>query len=95
MHSTSDSHFQLLPKISQFFSDLSSNSISWTGEEARNVFIGLDRLSKLNLRGNNIRSIPVELFSGCSQLRSLDLRDNSISSVQENAFQELFLLKEL
>uniref|UniRef100_A0A8B9VHI8 Leucine rich repeats and immunoglobulin like domains 3 n=1 Tax=Anas zonorhyncha TaxID=75864 RepID=A0A8B9VHI8_9AVES len=75
--------------------DLKNNEISWTIEDMNGAFSGLDKLTKLILQGNRIRSITKKAFSGLDALEHLDLSNNAIMSVQGNAFSQMKKLKEL
>ncbi|XP_069485962.1 leucine-rich repeats and immunoglobulin-like domains protein 3 [Ambystoma mexicanum] len=75
--------------------DLQANEISWTIEDMNGAFCGLERLKRLKLQGNRIRSITKKAFSGLDALEHLDLTDNAIMSVQGNAFSQLKKLQEL
>lgn len=75
--------------------DLKSNEISWTIEDMNGAFCGLERLKRLLLQGNRIRSITKKAFSGLDALEHLDLNNNAIMSVQGNAFSQLKKLQEL
>ncbi|XP_015484254.1 leucine-rich repeats and immunoglobulin-like domains protein 3 isoform X2 [Parus major] len=75
--------------------DLKNNEISWTIEDMNGAFSGLDKLRKLILQGNRIRSITKKAFSGLDALEHLDLSNNAIMSVQGNAFSQMKKLKEL
>uniref|UniRef100_A0A8C3RHQ8 Leucine rich repeats and immunoglobulin like domains 3 n=1 Tax=Cyanoderma ruficeps TaxID=181631 RepID=A0A8C3RHQ8_9PASS len=75
--------------------DLKNNEISWTIEDMNGAFSGLDKLRKLILQGNRIRSITKKAFSGLDALEHLDLSNNAIMSVQGNAFSQMKKLKQL
>uniref|UniRef100_A0A803VFP9 Leucine rich repeats and immunoglobulin like domains 3 n=1 Tax=Ficedula albicollis TaxID=59894 RepID=A0A803VFP9_FICAL len=75
--------------------DLKNNEISWAIEDMNGAFSGLDKLRKLILQGNRIRSITKKAFSGLDALEHLDLSSNAIMSVQGNAFSQMKKLKEL
>ncbi|KAI1239322.1 Leucine-rich repeats and immunoglobulin-like domains protein 3 [Lamprotornis superbus] len=75
--------------------DLKNNEISWTIEDMNGAFSGLDKLRKLILQGNRIRSITKKAFSGLDALEHLDLSNNAIMSVQGNTFSQMKKLKEL
>ncbi|XP_055761526.1 leucine-rich repeats and immunoglobulin-like domains protein 3 [Salvelinus fontinalis] len=81
------SHLQML--------DLQNNEISWTIEDMNGPFSALDKLRKLFLQGNQIRSVTKKSFSGLDTLEHLDLSNNAIMSVQGNAFVEMKKLEEL
>ncbi|XP_023798027.1 leucine-rich repeats and immunoglobulin-like domains protein 2 isoform X3 [Cyanistes caeruleus] len=74
--------------------DLRNNEISWAIEDANEAFMGLSRLNKLILQGNQIKTITKKAFSGLEGLEYLDLSNNAIMSIQENAFAQA-QLKEL
>ncbi|XP_074119189.1 leucine-rich repeats and immunoglobulin-like domains protein 2 [Sminthopsis crassicaudata] len=74
--------------------DLRNNEISWAIEDASEAFIGLNKLTKLILQGNHIKSVTKKAFIGLEALEHLDLNNNAIMSIQENAFAQTHL-KEL
>ncbi|XP_074706531.1 leucine-rich repeats and immunoglobulin-like domains protein 2 isoform X2 [Strix aluco] len=74
--------------------DLRNNEISWAIEDANEAFVGLSRLDRLILQGNQIKSITKKAFSGLEGLEHLDLSNNAVMSIQENAFAQAHL-KEL
>ncbi|XP_060885618.1 leucine-rich repeats and immunoglobulin-like domains protein 3 [Labrus mixtus] len=75
--------------------DLQNNEISWTIEDMNGPFSALDKLQKLFLQGNQIRSVTKKSFSGLDALQHLDLSNNAIMSVQANAFSQMKNLLEL
>ncbi|KAK0144443.1 Leucine-rich repeats and immunoglobulin-like domains protein 3 [Merluccius polli] len=75
--------------------DLQNNEISWTIEDMNGPFSALDKLKKLFLQGNRIRSVTKKSFSGLDTLEHLDLSDNAIMSIQGNAFSQMKKLEEL
>ncbi|KAG5830333.1 hypothetical protein ANANG_G00309350 [Anguilla anguilla] len=75
--------------------DLKNNEISWTVEDMNGPFSALDKLRKLFLQGNRIRSVTKKSFSGLETLEHLDLRNNAIMSIQGNAFSQIKQLQEL
>ncbi|XP_033880708.3 leucine-rich repeats and immunoglobulin-like domains protein 3 [Acipenser ruthenus] len=75
--------------------DLKNNEISWTIEDMNGAFSALDKLRKLVLQGNRIRSITKKAFSGLDVLEHLDLNNNAIMSIQGNAFSQMKKLQEL
>ncbi|XP_041113971.1 leucine-rich repeats and immunoglobulin-like domains protein 3 [Polyodon spathula] len=75
--------------------DLKNNEISWTIEDMNGAFSALDKLKKLVLQGNRIRSITKKAFSGLDVLEHLDLNNNAIMSIQGNAFSQMKKLQEL
>ncbi|KAL0962863.1 hypothetical protein UPYG_G00346480 [Umbra pygmaea] len=81
------SHLQIL--------DLQNNEISWTIEDMNGPFSALDKLRKLFLQGNQIRSVTKKSFSGLDTLEHLDLSNNAIMSLQGNAFIHMKKLEEL
>ncbi|KAM4784226.1 leucine-rich repeats and immunoglobulin-like domains protein 3 isoform 3-T3 [Cyanocitta cristata] len=85
--------WEFCQKLSEL--DLKNNEISWTIEDMNGAFSGLDKLRKLILQGNRIRSITKKAFSGLDALEHLDLSNNAIMSVQGNAFSQMKKLKEL
>ncbi|XP_029019254.1 leucine-rich repeats and immunoglobulin-like domains protein 3 [Betta splendens] len=75
--------------------DLHNNEISWTIEDMNGPFSALDKLQKLFLQGNRIRSVTKKSFSGLEALQHLDLTNNAIMSIQANAFSQMKNLQEL
>ncbi|XP_053777209.1 leucine-rich repeats and immunoglobulin-like domains protein 3 isoform X3 [Desmodus rotundus] len=75
--------------------DLKNNEISWTIEDMNGAFSGLDKLRRLILQGNRIRSITKKAFAGLDALEHLDLSDNAIMSLQGNAFSQMKKLQQL
>ncbi|KAI1882237.1 hypothetical protein AGOR_G00248620 [Albula goreensis] len=75
--------------------DLKNNEISWTIEDMNGPFSALDKLRKLFLQGNRIRSVTKKSFSGLDTLEHLDLSNNAIMSIQGNAFSQIKQLQEL
>ncbi|XP_049639013.1 leucine-rich repeats and immunoglobulin-like domains protein 3 [Suncus etruscus] len=75
--------------------DLKNNEISWTIEDMNGAFSGLDKLRRLILQGNRIRSITKKAFTGLDALEHLDLSDNAIMSLQGNAFSQMKKLRQL
>ncbi|XP_057363621.1 leucine-rich repeats and immunoglobulin-like domains protein 1 isoform X3 [Manis pentadactyla] len=75
--------------------DLDHNEISGTIEDTSGAFTGLDRLSKLTLFGNKIKSVAKRAFSGLEGLEHLNLGGNAIRSVQFDAFMKMKNLREL
>ncbi|KAK1340963.1 hypothetical protein QTO34_017363 [Cnephaeus nilssonii] len=75
--------------------DLKNNEISWTIEDMNGAFSGLDKLQRLILQGNRIRSITKKAFTGLDALEHLDLSDNAIMSLQGNAFSQMKKLQQL
>ncbi|XP_044533684.1 leucine-rich repeats and immunoglobulin-like domains protein 3 [Gracilinanus agilis] len=75
--------------------DLKNNEISWTIEDMNGAFSGLDKLRRLILQGNRIRSITKKAFSGLDALEHLDLSNNAIMSLQGNTFSQMKKLQEL
>uniref|UniRef100_A0A3Q1HFI0 Ig-like domain-containing protein n=1 Tax=Anabas testudineus TaxID=64144 RepID=A0A3Q1HFI0_ANATE len=69
--------------------DLHNNEISWTIEDMNGPFSALDKLKKLFLQGNQIRSVTKKSFSGLDALQHLDLSNNAIMSIQANAFSQM------
>uniref|UniRef100_A0A673Z6E5 Leucine-rich repeats and immunoglobulin-like domains 3 n=1 Tax=Salmo trutta TaxID=8032 RepID=A0A673Z6E5_SALTR len=64
------SHLQML--------DLQNNEISWTIEDMNGPFSALDKLRKLFLQGNQIRSVTKKSFSGLDTLEHLHLNTSSL-----------------
>ncbi|KAL7371033.1 hypothetical protein ABVT39_016921 [Epinephelus coioides] len=75
--------------------DLQNNEISWTIEDMNGPFSALDKLKKLFLQGNQIRSVTKKSFSGLDALQHLDLSNNAIMSIQANAFSQMKNMQEL
>ncbi|CAH6778610.1 Lrig3 [Phodopus roborovskii] len=75
--------------------DLKNNEISWTIEDMNGAFSGLDKLRRLILQGNRIRSVTKKAFTGLDALEHLDLSDNAIMSLQSNAFSQMKKLQQL
>ncbi|XP_077355022.1 leucine-rich repeats and immunoglobulin-like domains protein 3 [Festucalex cinctus] len=75
--------------------DLQNNEISWTIEDMNGPFSALDKLKKIFLQGNQIRSVTKKSFSGLDALQHLDLSNNAIMSIQANAFSQMKNLQEL
>ncbi|KAL3977460.1 biotinidase [Sarotherodon galilaeus] len=75
--------------------DLQNNEISWTIEDMNGPFSALDKLKKLFLQRNQIRSVTKKSFSGLDALQHLDLSNNAIMSIQANAFSQMKNLQEL
>uniref|UniRef100_A0A8D3E9A7 Ig-like domain-containing protein n=1 Tax=Scophthalmus maximus TaxID=52904 RepID=A0A8D3E9A7_SCOMX len=75
--------------------DLQNNEISWTIEDMNGPFSALDKLKRLFLQGNQIRSVTKKSFSGLDALQHLDLSNNAIMSIQANAFSQMKNLQEL
>lgn len=64
--------------------DLSHNRIAFLDNHW--VFEHLELLTRLSLRGNNLRTLKHGSFSGLQSLDELDLTDNSIKTVELHAF---------
>uniref|UniRef100_A0A3B3IGM2 Leucine rich repeats and immunoglobulin like domains 1 n=1 Tax=Oryzias latipes TaxID=8090 RepID=A0A3B3IGM2_ORYLA len=75
--------------------ELDHNDISGTIEDTNGAFSGLDRLNKLTLFGNKIKSVAKEAFSGLESLEHLNLGENPIRSIQPDAFSKMRNLKNL
>ncbi|CAG5983585.1 unnamed protein product [Menidia menidia] len=75
--------------------ELDHNDISGTIEDTNGAFSGLDRLSKLTLFGNKIKSVAKKAFSGLETLEHLNLGENAIRSIQPDAFSKMKNLKSL
>uniref|UniRef100_A0A8C7ZL73 Leucine-rich repeats and immunoglobulin-like domains 1 n=1 Tax=Oryzias sinensis TaxID=183150 RepID=A0A8C7ZL73_9TELE len=75
--------------------ELDHNDISGTIEDTNGAFSGLDRLNKLTLFGNKIKSVAKEAFSGLESLEHLNLGENPIRSIQPDAFSKMRNLKSL
>ncbi|KAG7273157.1 hypothetical protein CRUP_019324 [Coryphaenoides rupestris] len=75
--------------------ELDHNDISGTIEDTNGVFSGLDRLNRLTLFGNKIKSVAKKAFSGLDTLEHLNLGENTIRSIQPDAFSKMKSLKTL
>uniref|UniRef100_A0A8D3DA82 Ig-like domain-containing protein n=1 Tax=Scophthalmus maximus TaxID=52904 RepID=A0A8D3DA82_SCOMX len=58
--------------------DLQNNEISWTIEDMNGPFSALDKLKRLFLQGNQIRSVTKKSFSGLDALQHLRLNTSSL-----------------
>ena len=59
------------------------------------VFDGLERLSKLSLKGNKLRTLPEGLFWNLSSLSELHLPGNRLRTLPEGLFRNLSSLGRL
>ncbi|KAM4587097.1 LOW QUALITY PROTEIN: leucine-rich repeats and immunoglobulin-like domains protein 1 [Odontesthes bonariensis] len=75
--------------------ELDHNDISGTIEDTNGAFSGLDKLNKLTLFGNKIKSVAKKAFSGLETLEHLNLGENAIRSIQPDAFSRMKNLKSL
>uniref|UniRef100_A0A096MH98 Leucine rich repeats and immunoglobulin like domains 1 n=1 Tax=Poecilia formosa TaxID=48698 RepID=A0A096MH98_POEFO len=75
--------------------ELDHNDISGTIEDTNGAFAGLDKLNKLTLFGNKIKSVAKKAFAGLETLEHLNLGDNAIRSIQPDAFSRMRNLKSL
>ncbi|XP_008407784.1 leucine-rich repeats and immunoglobulin-like domains protein 1 isoform X1 [Poecilia reticulata] len=75
--------------------ELDHNDISGTIEDTNGAFAGLDKLNKLTLFGNKIKSVAKKAFAGLETLEHLNLGDNAIRSIQPDAFSKMRNLKSL
>ncbi|KAM6928381.1 leucine-rich repeats and immunoglobulin-like domains protein 1 [Xenentodon cancila] len=75
--------------------ELDHNDISGTIEDTNGAFSGLDRLNKLTLFGNKIKSVAKKAFSTLETLEHLNLGENAIRSIQPEAFSKMKNLKTL
>ncbi|XP_054880745.1 leucine-rich repeats and immunoglobulin-like domains protein 1 [Poeciliopsis prolifica] len=75
--------------------ELDHNDISGTIEDTNGAFTGLDKLNKLTLFGNKIKSVAKKAFAGLETLEHLNLGDNAIRSIQPDAFSKMRNLKSL
>ncbi|XP_041835604.1 leucine-rich repeats and immunoglobulin-like domains protein 1 [Melanotaenia boesemani] len=75
--------------------ELDHNDISGTIEDTNGAFSGLDKLNKLTLFGNKIKSVAKKAFSGLETLEHLNLGENAIRSIQPDAFSKMRNLKSL
>ena len=76
----------------QVILDLTRNNIITI---PKNYFYDLVLLQELNLKENQIREIPVELFQNNVELTILTLGNNRIKSLESNTFNGLVKLEEL
>ncbi|XP_053672959.1 leucine-rich repeats and immunoglobulin-like domains protein 2 [Anopheles nili] len=74
---------------------LNANRISWTIEDMRGPFMGLNKLTRLYLNANEIKSVSRTAFLGLKSLTLLEISQNNISSIQNNAFKDTPRLKNL
>ena len=74
---------------------MNNNDISWTIEDMKGAFTGLESLSRLSLDSNQIKSIARRAFNGLDSLKHLQLTNNAISAIESNAFETLPELEEL
>lgn len=74
---------------------LGMNKISWTIEDMKGPFYGLNKLERLYLNSNEIKSVSRNAFIGLKSLMLLELSQNNISSIQNNAFKDTVRLKTL
>ena len=58
-------------------------------------FFGLTALTSLDLSGNQLGTLPENLFNGLTALRILRLGNNQLSTVDENLFEGLTSLEDL
>ena len=77
------------------FSELNNNEISWTIENTKGAFEGLNSVTRLGLNSNHIKSVTKRAFQGLEQLKQLHLADNAITTIQANAFESMSALQEL
>lgn len=75
--------------------DLSSNRVSYVVEDMAGPFRALQRLTRLDLADNRIKSVNRNAFVGLGQLLHLDMSANNITSVQADAFARLGQLQSL
>ncbi|XP_017285467.1 leucine-rich repeats and immunoglobulin-like domains protein 1 [Kryptolebias marmoratus] len=74
---------------------LDHNDISGTIEDTNGAFSGLDKLKKLTLFGNTIKSVAKKAFAGLETLEHLNLGENAIRSIQPDAFSKMKNLRNL
>ena len=77
------------------FRDLHNNHISWTIEDMKGAFMGLDSLRELNLINNRIKTITKQAFMGLTRLEKLELLNNNITTIHGNTFDETPELRQL
>ncbi|XP_013865310.1 leucine-rich repeats and immunoglobulin-like domains protein 1 [Austrofundulus limnaeus] len=75
--------------------ELDHNDISGTIEDTNGAFSGLDKLRKLTLFGNKIKSVAKKAFAGLETLEHLNLGENAIRSIQPDAFSRMKNLRSL
>ncbi|XP_035980499.1 leucine-rich repeats and immunoglobulin-like domains protein 1 [Fundulus heteroclitus] len=75
--------------------ELDHNDISGTIEDTNGAFTGLDKLNKLTLFGNKIKSVAKKAFAGLETLEHLNLGENAIRSIQPDTFSRMRNLKSL
>lgn len=75
--------------------ELDHNDISGTIEDTNGAFTGLDKLNKLTLFGNKIKSVAKKAFAGLETLEHLNLGENAIRSIQPDTFSKMRNLKSL
>ncbi|XP_037535174.1 leucine-rich repeats and immunoglobulin-like domains protein 1 [Nematolebias whitei] len=75
--------------------ELDRNDISGTIEDTNGAFSGLDKLKKLTLFGNKIKSVAKKAFAGLETLEHLNLGENAIRSIQPDAFSKMRNLRSL
>ncbi|KAM4741801.1 leucine-rich repeats and immunoglobulin-like domains protein 1 [Anableps anableps] len=75
--------------------ELDHNDISGTIEDTNGAFTGLDKLNKLTLFGNKIKSVAKKAFAGLETLEHLNLGENAMRSIQPDAFSKMRNLKSL
>lgn len=71
------------------FRELNNNKISWTIEDMQGAFVGLQRLTTLELANNVITSISENAFVGLNSLTNLDLSSNAINTIHKNALSAM------
>uniref|UniRef100_A0A8C6PX66 Leucine rich repeats and immunoglobulin like domains 1 n=1 Tax=Nothobranchius furzeri TaxID=105023 RepID=A0A8C6PX66_NOTFU len=75
--------------------ELDRNDISGTIEDTNGAFSGLDKLNKLTLFGNKIKSVAKKAFTGLETLEHLNLGENAIRSIQPDTFGRMRHLRSL
>ncbi|XP_047204796.1 leucine-rich repeats and immunoglobulin-like domains protein 1 [Girardinichthys multiradiatus] len=75
--------------------ELDHNDISGTIEDTNGAFTGLDKLNKLTLFGNEVKSVAKKAFAGLETLEHLNLGQNAIRSIQPDAFSKMGNIKSL
>lgn len=91
-----DHFFRVFPSgICDSLVNLELLSITNSGIERINSFVGLSSLRKLVLNDNRIEVIKANMFEGLALLKELYLCENIITIIEENGFAGLSNLREL
>ena len=81
--------------ISLKFLNLKENEIELQKDSDPNIFIGLRKLTGLELEGNQISFLPEGIFKNLVSLEELGLEQNHIMSLPKDFFKDLISLKSL